>query len=124
LETGKLYSDFNFGDTYPYIQMLKDQIAKKNNSWAILWYASAYLKNKYTVYPGHSLINNIGIDGSGTHSGTSSSFDVKLKNSEIKVEKLAVTENNEAKKIVGEYFKSLYHTPKQTLFQKIINRLK
>jgi hypothetical protein len=60
LETKKLTSDFDFYDSYPYVQMLRDQIANKNNSWSILWCASAYLKNKYTLYPGHSLIQNIG----------------------------------------------------------------
>lgn len=123
LETKNLTSDFNFGDTYPYVQMLKDQIAKKNNSWAILWYASAYLKNKYTLYPGHSLIHNIGIDGSGTHSGTSSSFDINLKHHEIKVEKLNAAENKEAKKIVAEYFASLNSTSKPSLFKRLLNKL-
>src|SRR5262245_27468980 len=62
LQTENLTSDFDFYSCYPYVQMLKDQIAKKNDSWAILWYASAYLKNKYTLYPGQSLIHNIGFD--------------------------------------------------------------
>lgn len=124
LECKKLTSDFDFGDTYPYVQMLKDQIAKKNNSWAILWYASAYLKNKYCLYPGHSLVHNIGIDGSGTHSGTSEKFNVVLKNEEIKVEKLRIEENIIVKKNVAEYFSSLFHTPKNSFFKKIIARFK
>jgi hypothetical protein len=48
--------------------MLKDQIEGKNNSWAIRWHASLFLQNKLTLYPGKSLLENIGLDNSGTHS--------------------------------------------------------
>jgi hypothetical protein len=124
LVTKNLTSDFDFYSSYPYVQMLKDQIAKKNNSWAILWHASAYLKNKYTLYPGHSLIHNIGFDGSGTHSGTSTDFDVKFLNKEVKVEKLGIEENKEAKKIIAEYFRKIRQNPRTVFFKKIINRLR
>jgi hypothetical protein len=124
LESKKLIYDFNFYNTYPYIQMLKDQINKKNNSWAILWYASAYLKNKYTLYPGQSLINNIGIDGSGTHSGSSSYFDIHLLNEKIKVEKISIFENSKAKQIISEYFALINRREKQSIFHKILKRLR
>lgn len=116
--------DFNFYDTYPYIPMLKDQIHKKNNSWAILWYASAYLQGKYTLYPGHSLINNIGVDGSGTHSGVSDQFEVQFVNREIEVKKITVTEHKEAKKIVSEYFREIYSSPKKSLLKRIFEKFR
>ena len=59
---------FDFNGTYPYFRMLKRQSMGLNNSWAIRWYASAFLANKLTLYPGKSLIKNIGNDLSGTHS--------------------------------------------------------
>jgi len=58
---------FDMGGTYPYFKMLEDQINGKNNSWAIRWYASAFLHNKLTLYPHQSLVKNIGFDKSGTH---------------------------------------------------------
>jgi hypothetical protein len=124
LEAKNATHDFNFEDSYPYIQMLKDQIAKKNNSWAILWYASAYLKNKFTLYPGKSLIHNIGIDGSGTHSSTSANFDVEIVHKEVNVKVLEVKEHTEAKKIVAAYFKKIYKISNESFFQKIVNKLK
>lgn len=33
------------------------------------FYASLFLKNKLTLFPGHSLASNVGLDGSGTHCG-------------------------------------------------------
>lgn len=61
---------FNFDNTYDYIGMLEDQIAGKNNSWAIRWLASAYLNDMYCLYPNKSLVKNIGFDGTGTHCGS------------------------------------------------------
>jgi hypothetical protein len=124
LETRNLTFDFDFYNSYPFVQMLKDQVAKKNNSWSILWCASAYLKNKYTLYPGHSLIHNIGFDGSGIHSGISTGFDVKLLDKELKVEKLDIEENKEAKKIIAEYFRKTRQNPRTVFFKKIISRLR
>lgn len=123
LEEKNLTSDFDFNNSYPYVQMLKDQIAKKNNSWAILWYASAYLKNKYCLYPGHSLIHNIGVDGSGTHSGTSSDFDVKLMNKEVKVDRIAIKEAKEAKEIVGSYFKQVRGVNELGFLKRLIKKI-
>lgn len=123
LEEQEKTADFNFYDSYPYVQMLKDQIAKKNNSWAILWYASAYLKNKYCLYPGHSLIHNIGVDGSGTHSGTTEKFDVNLQQKENKVEKMEVSEKPENKKIIAEYFRSLHKAESTNLLKRILKKI-
>lgn len=59
---------FDFDDGYGYRRMLQDQIAGTNDSWAVRWYASAFLAGRFTLYPGTSLVENIGQDGSGTHS--------------------------------------------------------
>jgi hypothetical protein len=58
---------FDLDGSYPYCKMLQDQIAGKNNSWAIRWHASAYLKGMMSCFPNKSLVQNIGLDGSGTH---------------------------------------------------------
>ena len=78
LKSKHLQSEFNYQDTYDYIGMLKDQISGKNNSWAIRWYASAFLKNKLTLYPARSLVQNIGFDGSGTHCGSEVDYFVEI----------------------------------------------
>ena len=61
-------NDFDFDGSFPYRAMLQEQLAGKVDSWAIRWYASAYLADKFTLYPGKSLVRNIGQEGSGTHS--------------------------------------------------------
>ena len=51
--------------------MLDDQMNNKIDSWAIRWCYSQAKLGKYTVYPVTSRIKNVGLDGSGTHSGSS-----------------------------------------------------
>lgn len=105
--------EFDFDNSYPYVQMLKDQISGKNDSWAIRWYASAFLHNKLCLYPGHSLIQNIGNDGSGTHAGTTNQFNSSLKNQPLLVQPILPEEDEEAKQKVIRFFKSLRSAPQK-----------
>lgn len=64
---GGLRRAFDLDGTYPFYKMLERQVRGKNNSWAIRWYASLFLKQKHSIWPSRSLVTNIGFDGSGTH---------------------------------------------------------
>jgi len=85
-----LIQEFDYNGAYPFLNMLKEQIKGENDSWAVRWYASAFLTNKLTLYPGRSLVNNIGNDSSGTHCGDSDSMDAKLSETKINLNNIAV----------------------------------
>ncbi len=123
LEERSLISEFDFAGSYPFAKMLKDQIGAKNDSWAIRWYASAFLTNRYCLYPGESLIQNIGIDGSGTHSGDSKKWQVNLSSKAIDVKQLAVSEQKENKRLIIDYFESL-KSGNEPFIRKLMNQLK
>jgi hypothetical protein len=120
LEDKNLSYSFDFDGSYPYTQMLRDQVAGKNQSWAVRWYASAYLKNRLTLYPGKSLVKNIGLDGSGTHCDSSLDFDVKLSSTIIDFENILVEESLLGREAFITFFKSL----KPNLFKRIIRKMK
>lgn len=115
-----LEKEFDFNNSYPYLQMLKDQIAGLNNSWAIRWYASAFLRNKLVLYPPHSLVKNIGNDSTGTHSETTDQFDVELYQSKMSV-KAPVQVNAKAYQAFANYFMSL--KPPQKSFSQTIKKI-
>ena len=116
-----MIKEFNFNNTFNYYQMLLNSINSKNDSWAIKWYASAFLKNKLTLHPKYSLVNNIGMDGTGRHSSTTSIFKTKLKHKKINFnEEIPIFENIAARNQIELFFKSI----KENLYQKIINKLK
>ncbi|RZL53084.1 MAG: glycosyltransferase, partial [Pedobacter sp.] len=52
--------EFAIDDTMNFWKQMKDFRSGKNNSWAIRWYASIFLKGGLTLNPAHSLVNNIG----------------------------------------------------------------
>lgn len=78
LKNKRLIKEFDFNGAYPFSKMLKNQIKCKNDSWAVRWYASAFLAEKMTLYPGKSLVHNIGNDNSGTHCGNHNLMDADL----------------------------------------------
>lgn len=103
LKCGNLTKRFDYNGAYLFSKMLADQISGKNNSWAVRWHASAFLKNKYTLYPGKSLVLNIGHDGSGTHCGETDVFSSAMCNKVVRVLSIAV-ENNQQALLAFEYY--------------------
>jgi hypothetical protein len=90
LRKRKLVKEFEFNGSYPYVRMLKNQISGKNNSWAVRWLASCFIQDMYVLYPGKSLVLNIGHDESGTHCSPTDEFDVDLYLKPIPVKKIPV----------------------------------
>jgi len=101
----KLEFEFDYNGTTNNFKMLKNQISRKVDSWAIRWYASAFLNNKLTLYPGRSLLNNIGADGAGTHTKKTKIYKTPLAGKPVLLEKIPVEENPKAKKAVENFFK-------------------
>lgn len=59
-------------------KQMQDFSKGKNNSWAIRWYASIFLRGGLTLNPARSLVNNIGHDGTGVHSGINEIYNVVI----------------------------------------------
>ena len=99
--------------------MLKDQIDGKNNSWAIRWYMSAFLKNMLTLYPSKSYVQNIGMDNSGTHCSANNTFKIEL-NYRYNLSRIDIVEDIDSKKEIEKYFFSI----QPTILQKIKIKIK
>jgi Glycosyl transferase family 2 len=96
---------FDYDGSYPYTRMLEAQIAGLNNSWAIRWYASAFLNDKLTLYPGRSLVHNIGNDASGTHCEQSSAMNVTLSDTYINLEGVTVRADSTMRQEFSRFFR-------------------
>lgn len=120
LKDKNLEKKFDINGSYPYTKMLSEQVAKRNDSWAIRWYASAFLKDKLTLYPGRSLVYNIGLDASGTHCGNSDSFNTIITNKPIKLVKIPIEENTFILREIEKYFRRIKRNVIKRIFYKII----
>ncbi len=118
LKRRNLIKSFDFNGTYSYSNMLEGQIKGENDSWAIRWYASAFLAGKLTLYPGRSLVHNIGNDNSGRHCGTTISLDTEVSSTPINLKNMEVKESRIAHQAIEGYFRN-----KQISMKKILSRL-
>lgn len=58
--------------------MLVGNIRGEINSWAVFWALNVIVAEGICINPYQSLIRNIGLDGSGTHCGSTNIWDVKI----------------------------------------------
>lgn len=116
----KMEREFDFENTAHYIKMLKDQISGKNNSWAVRWYASAFLKNKLTLYPAVSFVKNIGLDGSGTHCDITTDYDMDLAKNPVVHFPKKVETSFEGYRAYVDFYRSI----KPSFFNRVFNKLK
>ena len=120
LEKKGLVSEFNLSDSYDFLGMLERQISGVTNSWAIRWNASLLINGKLNLYPKHSLIQNIGQDGSGTNRGDSHAHDTTLSKAKIFVEKVKIEANIGATEACQDFFMSL----RPSLISRLKTKLK
>jgi hypothetical protein len=106
LRSRRLTRAFDLDGAMPYTRMLEDQIAGRNDSWAIRWHASNFLAGLLQLSPGHSLVRNIGFDGSGTHCDDSAAFEVALAESPVRLLDIPVEQSEIARAALIDYYKS------------------
>ena len=120
LKKQKLLKKFDFDATAGFKKMLQNQIAGKNNSWAVRWHASAFIQNMLTLYPGVSFVNNIGNDNTGTHCDKTDIYSVALVKEYSKINKISTREHQQAWKKMKNFYNSL----RPSLLQSLRFRIK
>lgn len=100
-------------------RMLINQMSKKIDSWAIRWDYTHYKNNAFGVFPVKSIINNIGLDESGTHTQKLQSHSNLI--STVKPTFPATIEPDE--KIINAYRKATNKGGKLFKVKSIISRI-
>ena len=76
LSNKHLLKDYTFNGTMYYVDLLRDVVEKKNDSWAIRWYTSTFINSGLCLYPTKSLTQNIGFGEGATNTKITESNDV------------------------------------------------
>ncbi len=105
---------FSIEGTMNFWKQLEGFKAGKNDSWAIRWYASIFLKGGLTLNPSTSLINNIGNDGSGVHSNKENMYHVRITQKAVKQFPAEIKEDPQAYQAIKNFLKNR----KGTLLQR------
>lgn len=107
---------FTIDGTMNFWKQIQEFKSGKNNSWAIRWYASIFLKGGLTLNPSKSLINNIGHDGTGIHSGMNDIYHVIINPQPIQ----SFPEKIEENQLVYHSIKNFLKNRKGSLWQRIL----
>ncbi|WP_298645742.1 glycosyltransferase [uncultured Proteiniphilum sp.] len=118
IKSRKLSRSFDFNGKYPYTRMLRHQVKGQNNSWAIRWNASLFLKDMLSVNAGRSLVKNIGFDGSGTHSSSQDIYATNLYTRKLSINIPVIEENEAARKSIERY-----HVKTNSFWAKVKRRI-
>lgn len=110
---------FDLDGTYPFSNMLAEQVAGHNDSWAVRWHASCFLADRLTLYPGRSLVHNIGTDASGTHGSDTAAFAQVLAAEPVRVERIPLAPSESAR----EAFKDFFRRSRPSLAERLQRRL-
>ena len=105
LKRRRLTRTFDFNGKYGYTRMLRRQTEGKNNSWAIRWNATLFLKDMLSLNVGKSLVQNNGFDGSGTNCGGGGLYASDLYMKPLLVVRISpIEENAEARQAYVRYY--------------------
>jgi hypothetical protein len=121
----KRQKEFDYNDSFAYTKMLRNQIKGKNDSWAIRWYASAFVKDKLTLYPGDSLAQNIGIGFEATHGNAflphpPDNYHCELATQPVNVRPIPAEESTFSKQALEEFFRR----SRPTIYQRLLYRFR
>lgn len=107
---------FSIDKTMNFWKQMEEFKKGKNNSWAIRWYAAIFLKGGLTLNPAQSLVNNIGHDGSGVHSGINNIYNVAINPKPITQFPTVIEED----KTAYEMIKAFLASRKGSIIKRII----
>lgn len=100
-------------------KQVKQFKAGKINSWAIRWYLSIFREQGLVLYPRYSMIQNIGTDGSGTHSDIDEVYRTPLAEKPVRRFPKRIQEDPRAL----EQIKNFYKNRKGTFFERLARYL-
>ena len=100
---------FNYYGYYNFIDQLKKNISGRLDTWAVKWYAAIFLSNGFCLHPKVSLVNNIGLDGSGINSPVSNNYVISNLATKIVVKKINIKELPAVKDRMISFYKKNFN---------------
>ena len=107
-------------------KQLRDNLSGKLKTWFIKWHSSILMQKGFCLFPGKSMVNNIGFDGTGIHNVSTENYSHYQLAESISVRKILLKESVLAEKVIKMFYLRLPHgNVKLTYEQKVkINLLK
>ncbi|MFD2598144.1 glycosyltransferase [Sphingobacterium corticis] len=115
---------FTFDHTMNFWRTILQQQKGEVDSWAVRWYASVFLKGGLAIEPSQSLIENIGHDGSGVHSGVNTMFETSIRSMPITQFPTEIVEDPNGYVALRHFFKHRKGNLFQRAYRFAVNKLR
>jgi acetyltransferase-like isoleucine patch superfamily enzyme len=102
-DSEKKIAKFNIEGNADYFKQLEDNYNGKINTWAVKWYASWIRVGGISIFPGKSLVRNIGFDASGENCYKTNVFETAVAD-KIDVKILKIKENKKLRFAIDEFY--------------------
>lgn len=108
-------NQFNLDGYVNYFAQIVANASGTINTWAVYWYATIFLREGLCISPYQSLIENIGLDGSGLHCGRSGSLGKTHLGGQVNKWPDEVAEDTQVVLMIKKYYKK-----KNSFFSRIL----
>lgn len=117
-------SKFNINHSYDYLDQLNRNIHGTLKTWAVKWYMTIHLNNGVCLLPSHSLVKNIGFDGSGENCTIKKNYADQRLNEFIPVIKRdKLVEDKVCLELFVEFYKNKFKKGKISLIKYYLKKL-
>lgn len=121
-EKNGLWSQFNVfgGDILQ--KQLKDNAKGVIRTWFVKWHSSVLSHNGLALFPGVSLVDNIGMDGTGEHCSQSGSFSNGDLAEYIQVKRIPLKEDRKGRDAIRLFYQGHWYSKRNR--RKLINAIR
>lgn len=92
---------FNYFGGIDFVSMLRNSQKGLCQSWSSRFHASVYASGLYTLHPPISLVQNIGMDGTGTNCGKTDMYNVILSDKKVDLHQQFVKDDKSKRYAIG-----------------------
>lgn len=116
--------EFNLGGAYSFSSQLEMNISGLINTWGIKLAGTIFVKKGLCLYPGRSLVRNIGLDNSGVHSGQDDTIRITSFPPSIKLQRIPLKLDKNAPKYFAAFYKQRERLLAGQTKQQLLTKLK
>jgi FkbM family methyltransferase len=96
-------SELDIDGTNQFLRQLEDNIRGKIKTWAVKWHFTVILNGGLCLHPGRSLVKNIGLDGTGQHSGKTKRYNNKIAEY-VNVKRVPISDNEKVYFLLKKFY--------------------
>ncbi len=103
-------------------KQLKDNATGVIRTWFVKWHSSVLFHDGLALFPGVSLVDNIGMDGTGVHCSSSGSFSNGILAEYVQVRRIPLKEDRKCRNAIRHFYQGYWYSKRNR--RKLINAIK